>query len=34
LVEAGDVRCAQAIRKLMNRGSIPKPDDWSEFELS
>ena len=34
LVEAGDMRCTQAIRTLMQRGGIPRPDGWSGLELS
>jgi hypothetical protein len=34
LVEAGDLRCAHAIRKLIDRGNIPEPDGWSGLELS
>jgi hypothetical protein len=32
LVEAGDVRCAHAIRKFLDLGRIP--DDWRDTELS
>lgn len=32
LVEAGDIRCAKAIRKCLELGCIP--EDWREIELS
>jgi hypothetical protein len=34
LVEAGDLRTIEAIRRLMARGSIPDDDDWAEIELA
>jgi hypothetical protein len=34
LVQAGDLRCTQVIRKLLERGAMPAQDEWSSIEMS